>query len=62
MIFDMFKAGKLVSPKSPGGFYADDAKYITEEMHEYYQAKQQRNQQNGTNWKPKDIWNKSKSC
>lgn len=52
MIFDMFKAGKLVSPKSPGGFYADDAKYITEEMHEYYQAKQQRNQQNGTKCKP----------
>jgi len=52
-LFEMFKSGKLVSPLSWGTLYADEANYIIDEMKEYYDAKKERNKQNGTSCKPK---------
>ena len=54
IIFDMFKSGKVfVPPTSWASFYGAETKYIVEEMQEYYEAKKQQNQKNGTTCKPK---------
>lgn len=52
-IFDMFKSGKIfVSPTSWAGFYGSEADYVVDEMQEYYKAKKEYNQKNGTKCNP----------